>query len=317
MAGEVWVDIPNSWCDPDSPEMTSLFFALRDNMKAFAEGDPSAPSISASLFSVGGSGIDGSGDAATFLDALSALRPGHYDFSSLHWTSGSKTLPDVTIIRSQGAVTLDTGLTITVTPRVITPSRAELLEAILGKDGVIGSTYYGGGASLGDGALGSAGGGSPDGTPGSGLLESPLTINRFWARKRPLVGGNCNASRGGGSLIIIADGAISIGAAINAAGQTSAGGGSIILISATAIHYLSGASFSVKGGDVAGTPGDGPGGGGYFAAVAPVIDGSRTIDMSGGASTYGISGAGLAEELSGASTPAWTAGLIKQMLWGR
>ena len=319
----VWVDIPDDWLQPDSPLTSPLMFALRDNQKAFAEGDPSAPTISSALFNIGGGSYDGLGDGATFLDGASQLKPGHYDFSALHWMAGSKTLPDCTIIRSQGAVTLDTGLAVTVSTREASGRNVErLFSAIVGNDGQqdsLGASNYGSGGSLGDGVMigdQSPPYGPPFGPGGHGLLQTPLTANRFWASKKPIVGGNSDggSALGGGSLVLLVDGTVSIGAAISANGGIGlggGGGGSIIIISLGGVTYLSGASFSAKGGNGSG----GGGGGGYIGLVAPSFSGSRTIDVTGGVQTgYPFTNpgaAGFSEEVT------MTAGQIKQMLWGR
>src|SRR5690554_3850470 len=40
-----WTDIANESIEPDAPAISSLFFALRDNPKAIAEGASGAPRI--------------------------------------------------------------------------------------------------------------------------------------------------------------------------------------------------------------------------------------------------------------------------------
>jgi hypothetical protein len=297
MAGEVWVDIPDSWCDPDSPEMTSLFFALRDNQKAFAQGDPTAPTITSSLFNIGGGGYDGAcGDAFTFKDGGGVLQPGFFDVTAVTLTAAAtKTLPCVTLLRCMGNVSMLAGSVLTVDVQTPTIDYKKLFNAVAIGENVLYQT---------PGALGDY---SCFTVP---QPNTPWARRKLWASKRPWLGRNApgimigglsesTLGQGGGSLVIITDGSVSFGNTLKANGGATydAGGGSIIIIALGGVTYLTGATLNAKGGT-------GGGEGGFVGLYAPSFSGSRTIDVTG-------STAGFSEEIT------MTAGQIKQMLWGR
>ncbi len=295
-------DIPDSEIDPGSPITNALMTALRDNLEGAFDGD-SPFVINRAAVGSGSSGLDGPWDDGTSVTGLGFFEP-----ESIHLTTTGLLLPGVSIIRVDGDVTIAAGVTMDIdtldaTDRLL----AGQLGQILGTNAV--TTTWG--------------------------EAQPLTGTRyFWNRMRGIVGGQgglvagAGVTEGGGVLILIIDGDLTLGAGAKIrangmngtwTGVTTSGGGGGGTIIVVCTGTISGGTYEANGGngwDLSHGPGSGAGGGGYVALVAAAygtaptlsaVEGSFTLAGGGGggggggsvgSGHYGSSTGGLTEQVT-------------------
>ncbi len=319
-----YVEILDAEIDPESPVTESLMTRLRDNPIAIITGQAGAPRATSRIISPGGSAVDGALVDAT---DLSAAGPGFYEFLSVVLTAG-KTFPWITRMRVDGDVVV-TGATITINKRPLRDTTSEVIQngvvaQLRALSGAHGVDNAGQPSASGGGGAGGFGGA---GAPGFGIASNPAAIpaaswalmNRPWASRIPLVGGNgaygnsasIDNCRGGGSLVLLVNGNVTFDtAAINADGEDAtsagsssgnggAGGGSIFIICNGTIHVITSLALSAKGGagrnDGGANENGGGGGGGVLGMIASAFTGvTPTRVVTGGASGGGTSVAGTA-----------------------
>ncbi len=305
--------IADSEIDPASPLTNALLTALRDNLGgAFAGESPFI--LDRAAIGAASSGYDASWVYTTSVTGLGFFEPEDITIAA----GQTLTLPPVAICRVNGDVVIGAGSTLQVD--TITASEkllAGLLDQINGNNG---------------GAAGSAVGG----------VGQPITGTRwFWNRMRGLCGGLGGAAaasgnaEGGGVMILIIDGDLTIGAggkikANGAAGAWTgavsgggAGAGTIIIV---CTGTISGGTFEAIGGDgwdLSHGPGGGSGGGGYIALVASAYGTAPTFNVAAGTITLagaGSTGAGGASvgsggdgSVGGGGIAAGTAGVSEQI----
>jgi hypothetical protein len=294
------------------------FRALIRNCQAIAEGSSGAPRIEVRAMAIGGSGADGSA-----INATTPANPGYYEYDDIVWTS-PRTLPWFSVIRCRG----DANITGAITVDYVTENAEANTTPLGGTFSPPGENLFplgvlqmpqgrssstadagGGGGSIGSGGTGFGAGGEG----GYGLKKYGSAFNRLWASlaKRPFVGGQggeftgstSDGGKGGGALVLIVQGDLTIGANISAVGEAGqdqyaggGGGGCIVIICTGTITYTGSPTISVKGGNGNTTTDDGGNGGaGYIGLVAPTHTGTVTLDAtintngSGGDGEAGIS----------------------------
>jgi len=297
--------IPDADIEPDKPIKSSTAFALRDNLIAVVEGDPTAPKINFAALSIGGKGIDGDlNDAASF----SVM--GFFDFLSMSITA-VKTLPVVTVLRVNGNAALSSVITVSTQSRTVATNTSERAQAQAWLNGIMGNA---GGEDATQGAGGGSIGAGGDFGANAGGAAIPITAaSRPWVLRRPLLGGNGgkqsggNAGKewgpGGGAVVLIVEGNIDCtGGEITADGghtndqgagtnQPGGGGGGSILVICTGT--ITGGTFRARGGKGNDTNGSGGGGGGGLVLlVASAYAGTQTLDVVGGTSGGSAGAAG-------------------------
>lgn len=285
--------IPDTDINPDKPIKSETAYALRDNPLAIAEGDASAPPINPAALFIGGKGGDGVLDNAATLSGI-----GYFDFSSMNVTA-NKTLPSMAIIRIAGNATLSATLR-SVRSLNTTTNAQEALDAADLFGAYVTPTAGTISASSGRGGDGVCGTGGT--TVAHGTIRTPTATSRFWARQRPLIGGNGGLTSGGsagsewgpggGGLIIIIDGDLNctggtidvsgadtndVGAGGNAPG---AGGGGLLLVICTGA--ITAGTYKANGGSDNGAVVCAAGGGGFVQLIASNYIGTQTMQTNGG-----------------------------------
>jgi hypothetical protein len=271
-----WTTLTDASLSIGKPLTYLIARAFRDNVLALAEGAAGAPAIAPGAIGIGGSGVDGS-----MGNGFSFSGPGFYDFTDIT-LSTSKTFPYYSVIRSQGNVTISSTITID------NPVAAEFLANTSTFPTDLFALSRGpSGSTAGYGSAGAGGNGTGGHTGG---VANPLVTCRYFQRQslKAIFGGATSFGSyfGGGALILIADGNVTLtGATISANGQNGsvnaggAGGGSIIIISSGTI---TGGTLNCVGGNGNTGGGTGGGGGGLVGRYAPTVTGG-TVSVAGGA----------------------------------
>lgn len=270
------------------PITQSVMRALRDNLQAFAEGN--------ATFNLANGAIDcapyGQDGAAVAMPTTG----GTFAYTSLTDNAGA-TLGEITRIFVLGDVDLTGGVTFTASQVQVTGSEtgpeSMMIQQTSAVRGIDATATNQGGASVGNGG-------------GNAFGFGTTLADNFWRYRQPLIGG-CGAdgsgnliTRGGGSLVIIAEGDMDItSATINARGEaggssgySGGGGGSVILICTGTLTETS-ATINADGGNGNGAGVTSGGGGGYIARVASAFTGTATTDVTGGSGSSNSGASGL------------------------
>jgi hypothetical protein len=222
-----------------------------------------------------GDGSDGAGSFGT-ANWVSSPPSSTLQFTTLSIT-GTLTVPSGTVIRATGSVTISGSIV------AATNANAGMgIGSSLAATDTLGSTSVSGGAAIN--------------SLFARLLVNPGAVGGGIG---PANGAGCSIAAGGGTVVILAQGSITVnsGASIHADGQAGTspsscggegggggGGGIIVLASKTSI--TNNGTISAAGGAganaVAGTSGSGGGGGGIINLLAPSIT-AGTLTVAGGA----------------------------------
>jgi hypothetical protein len=271
----------------DKPITQGQGRALRDNLLAVIEGDPSAPQIQLGAIAFG-SDIDGS-----FVNGSTApTAPGFFDYEDFT-LSTPKTFPCFSCIRVQGDFTLSD--TLTIAPMLLADyDLLRLFGTPKGNDGEAGGTSSGGGGCVGAG-------GSNTGAGGAAI---PIgSSSRLWVAQRGIAGGfggvnGTGVSKPGGALFLFVNGDCDLsGGTIDASGAASTcggasnaaggGGGSIYIVCRGAI--TAGTLKANGGGGVATVNAAAGGGGGRIHTVGSSYPIGQTLQVTGGTCTNVVS----------------------------
>ncbi len=276
-----YIEITDDEIDPGQPGTHFLIQRLRDNLIAAFEGAAGGPTLNRAAIGAGSSGLDGNWIYTSTITGLGFWEPE----SIVVAAAQTLTLPGVAVCRVNGNVTIGAGSTL----RVDTMTASERAQA-----GRLGHIVCAVGGAAGA-AIGGTGEPIPD-------------VERFWNAFRGFAGGVGGAAaasgnaEGGGVMILIIDGDLTIGAGgkitANGAdgawtGAVSGGGGGAGTIIVVCTGTISGGAFEAKGGngwDGSHGPGGGSGAGGYIALVAAAYGTAPTFDVSAG--TITLAGAG-------------------------
>lgn len=268
--------------------------------------------------SIGGSGADGTAGDATIPTA-----PGFYEYENLSWTT-PRTLPWFTVIRVRGDASITGALTVSLAPRTgayVTTGLIQDDPKVLwpfdsvihrGRRGNQGATNAGAG---GGGSMGNGGTGLSGYVGGAGLKRN--ASNRLWFElvQRPLIGGEGGGhttsyfgAQGGGALVLIVQGNLTLGANVRADGGHGAnsyagggGGGTVVVVCAGTINYQNNPVIGAKGGNGMVPNGEdgGNGGSGYVGLIAPIHLGTAVMDVAAPVNGSGApSEAGLSEQIT-------------------
>lgn len=310
-----YVVIPDADINPDKPIKSETAYALRNNLVAVVEGDPTAPSVNPAVLLIGGKGVDG-----VLNNAAVVTGNGFFEFSSMT-VSAAKTLPVASIIRIAGDSTLSSVLTVANQSRTVPNNAQERIEILdflggfAGYDGAVSASTGGGGGSVG------AGGASAAPVALGGAAKTGVAMSRPWAQRRPIIGGNGGLTSGGGGgnewgpgggcIILIVEGNLdATGGEINADGghandagagtnQPGGGGGGSVIVICTGI--ITGGTFRARGGNAnsGGFGFGGGGGGGWVCLVAPTYAGTQVGTVTGGTSQgAGVGSAGQYDKIT-------------------
>jgi hypothetical protein len=285
-----WTDILDAALEAEHVVTQETMFALRDNVKAFAEGATGAPTISAKNVGLGGANIAGDVTNPSWTDC------GYYEVGNLT-ISSNLNLPAFAVIRVKGNLTISA---------IATAQQPTAAERVLAE--MFGIATFGNDASGASGSADAGGGSIGDGgtqAPNVGGAGKPLTGSRyFWATRRGIMGGNglnggSYASKAGGGIVIfIVEGNVvatggtikADGAGGGANGTDGGGGGSVVVI---ATGTITDGTYYARGGS---NFNSGAGGGGWVSLVASAFAGSRTKDVTSQFSSGTAGTSGLSEE---------------------
>ena len=156
-----------------------------------------------------------------------------------------------------------------------------------------------------------------------GTIRTPTATSRFWAQRRPYLGGNGNLTSGGnagfewgpggGCVILIIEGNLdATGGTIDVSGQDTndfggggnqpgGGGGGLLLVIATG--SITNGTYKSDGGNAneGGFGNGGGGGGGFIQLVAASFVGTQTFSVAGGTSNGGGNWPGVAGQSNSAT----------------
>lgn len=332
------------------PSTTELQSGKPGKTSIFTKFRTAILSLESSALLMGGPGIDGD---ITSLSTLGATRP--VFANTINISAAETASASMMLVYSAGDMTISDALTIpTVDQSGLDSSLLTKPDKYIGiANDVIGNglecfkNYHDipvivGGAGTDTAGTGSGGGGYGNGdeSGGSDLLGgdgySGISAYDLGLRRAFYIGGQGSdettglgaGGNGGGCIIIVVDGDLTLSGSILAKGangtgsgsnEGGGGGGGCVLIYCTGAIDGTGGTIDVSGGDgwTNGGGRAGGGGGGYIGIYCPSVSTSPTYTVLGGLDNTSRADSGLAEENQlGGSSYAYTEDEIRHIIRG-